>query len=106
METVVFDEVDAGIGGGVAEVVGKKLAQLARYHQVICITHLPQIAQFGNHHFTISKHIRKGRTLTRITPVENDARVHELARMLGGEKITAAAKKHAREMLDAQAPAG
>lgn len=99
VETVVFDEVDAGIGGGVAEVVGKKLARLARYHQVICITHLPQIARFGHHHFTISKHIRKGRTLTRIKPVEDDERVNELARMLGGEKITPTAVRHAREML-------
>jgi DNA repair protein RecN (Recombination protein N) len=102
VETVVFDEVDAGIGGGVAEVVGKKLVQLARYHQVICITHLPQIAKFGRHHFRISKHVKKGRTLTRIEPIHSDDRVNELARMLGGENITPTTVQHAREMLEVQ----
>lgn len=100
VETVVFDEVDAGIGGGVAEVVGKKLSFLARHHQVICITHLPQIAKFGDHHFKISKHVEQGRTITNIDPLGNEERIKEIARMLGGVEITRATIDHAREMLD------
>lgn len=99
VETVVFDEVDAGIGGGVAEVVGKKLADLANHHQVICITHLPQIAKFGNHHYRISKHVSQGRTRTSIRLLNDEDRYKEIARMLGGEKITQATLEHAREML-------
>jgi len=97
--TVIFDEVDAGIGGGAAEVVGKKLARLADFHQVLCITHLPQIAKFGNHHFRISKHIIKGRTATVINSLSASERIQEIARMLGGEKITQTTIDHAREML-------
>lgn len=99
LETIVFDEVDAGIGGGVAEVVGKKLSSLARFHQIVCITHLPQIAVFGDHHFLISKHVSKGRTKTTIEPVNEKERVKEIARMLGGAKITRATLDHAGEML-------
>jgi DNA repair protein RecN (Recombination protein N) len=99
VETVVFDEVDAGIGGGVAEGVGKKLSALARHHQVICITHLPQIAKFGDHHFRISKHVSKGRTRTAINRLDRNERIHELARMLGGAKITEATLAHAKEMI-------
>jgi DNA repair protein RecN (Recombination protein N) len=99
VETIVFDEVDAGIGGSVAEVVGKKLVALARHHQIICITHLPQIAKFGHHHFRISKHVSKGRTITAINRLSDKKRVKEIARMLGGEKITPATLDHAREML-------
>ena len=101
VETLVFDEVDAGIGGGAAEVVGQKLANLARHHQVLCITHLPQIAKYGDHHFRIDKRVAKGRTHTTITPLSPDDRVKEIARMLGGEKLTATTVKHAREMLGA-----
>ena len=97
--TIIFDEVDAGIGGGVAEMVGQKLAALARYHQVICITHLPQIARFARHHFRISKHVAGGRTHTRIDPLDAEARVREIARMLGGATITPKTLDHAREML-------
>jgi DNA repair protein RecN (Recombination protein N) len=99
VETVVFDEVDAGIGGLVAELVGKKLAHLARHHQILCITHLPQIAKYGDHHFCIVKAVSKGRTHTTITPLSAEARVEELARMLGGEKITSTTRAHAKEML-------
>ncbi len=99
LETIVFDEVDAGIGGGEAEVVGKKLSSLARFHQIVCITHLPQIAVFGDHHFLISKHVSKGRTKTTIEPVNKKERVKEIARMLGGAKITRATLDHAGEML-------
>jgi len=99
VETIVFDEVDAGIGGGVAEVVGKKLADLARIHQIICITHLPQIAKFGTHHFRISKQVSGGRTVTTIMPLDKNDRVKEIARMLGGATITKTALEHASEML-------
>jgi DNA repair protein RecN (Recombination protein N) len=99
VETVVFDEVDSGIGGRVAEVVGRKLCQLAKHHQVICITHIPQIAKFADHHLRISKHASKGRTKTAITPLSREERYKEIARMLGGEKITRATLDHAKEML-------
>ncbi len=100
VETIIFDEVDAGIGGGVAEVVGKKLSSLARHHQIICITHLPQIAKFGDYHFSISKHVSRGRTKTTINRLNEKERIKEIARMLGGEKITRATIDHAHEMLD------
>jgi len=99
VETIVFDEVDAGIGGMVAELVGKKLVSLARHHQILCITHLPQIAKYGHHHFRILKAVAKGRTHTTITPLGAEDRVEELARMLGGEKITSTTRAHAKEML-------
>jgi len=99
VETVIFDEVDAGIGGGVAEVVGKKLGALARYHQIICITHLPQIAKFGESHFRISKQVVKGRTKTTISPLSKKERIQEIARMLGGMEITRATLDHASELL-------
>jgi DNA repair protein RecN (Recombination protein N) len=100
VETIVFDEVDAGIGGGTAEVVGRKLFELARHHQVICITHLPQIAKFGEHHFSISKHVNDGRTLTAIQLLNKEDRTREIARMLGGEEITQTTLDHARELLE------
>ncbi|RJQ68959.1 MAG: DNA repair protein RecN [Desulfobacteraceae bacterium] len=102
LETVVFDEVDAGIGGSVADVVGKKLAALARQRQVLCITHLPQIAKYGDHHFRILKSVVKGRTQTTIVALNPEERVEEIARMLGGETITATTLSHAREMLTAE----
>ncbi|MFO7708988.1 MAG: DNA repair protein RecN [Desulfobacterales bacterium] len=97
--TIVFDEVDAGIGGAVAEVVGRSLATLSRRHQVLCITHLPQIAKFAEHHFKISKQVASGRTRTVIVPLSEDERTQEVARMLGGEKITRVTLEHARELL-------
>ncbi|NNL41336.1 MAG: DNA repair protein RecN [Desulfobacterales bacterium] len=100
VETVVFDEVDAGIGGGVAEVVGKKLSSLADHHQIICITHLPQIAKFAKQHFSISKSVSDGRTTTSINPLNEKDRLKEIARMLGGVEITQATLDHAREMLE------
>jgi DNA repair protein RecN (Recombination protein N) len=100
VETIIFDEVDSGIGGGVAEVVGKKLLELSGHHQVICITHLPQIARFGNHHFKIIKHVQEDRTVTTIQELNFEDRVHELARMLGGETLTPTTWEHARELLE------
>lgn len=100
VETIVFDEVDAGIGGSVAEVVGRKLSALARHHQIICITHLPQIAKFSDHHFRISKQVSSGRTKTVIKHLDEAERINEIARMLGGEKITQATLDHAHELLN------
>lgn len=97
--TCVFDEVDSGIGGGIAEVIGRNLSLLARKRQVICITHLPQIACYGDHHFMIQKKTEKGRTQTQIERLQSGAREEEIARMLAGLKITDKAMAHAREML-------
>ncbi len=99
IETVIFDEVDAGIGGGTAEAVGRKLSQLAQEHQIICITHLAQIAKFGEHHFRITKARRQGRTVTRIAPLSYQERIEELARMIGGDTLTSKSLAHAKEML-------
>ncbi|MGN6186469.1 MAG: DNA repair protein RecN [Thermoanaerobaculia bacterium] len=100
--TLVFDEIDAGIGGRVAEVVGRKLQELAARNQVICVTHLPQIAAFGNTHFYVWKEDVKGHTRARIRRLdEEDERVQEVARMLGGESISASAIAHAKELIGA-----
>jgi len=99
--TLVFDEIDAGIGGRVAEVVGRKLRELAERNQVVCVTHLPQIAAFGTTHFYVWKEEVGGHTRARIRRLDDeDERVNELARMLGGESIPASAVAHARELLD------
>lgn len=97
--TSVFDEVDSGIGGAVAEVVGKKLKSVAEGRQVICITHLPQVAVFGNCHNKILKKEEKGRTIATLESLSGSLRVMEIARMLGGSKITDTTIKHAEEML-------
>lgn len=97
--TIVFDEVDAGIGGGIAEVVGRKISELSRFHQVLCITHLPQIARFGTHHYKISKQVANGRTISLIRPLDKNERIDEIARMLGGIEITETTLAHAREIL-------
>jgi DNA repair protein RecN (Recombination protein N) len=99
--TVIFDEVDAGIGGAVAEVVGQKLAALARGRQVLCITHLPQIAAFADHHFAVEKTTAKGRTRSTTRRLGEDDRREELARMLGGVRVSAEARRHAEQLLAA-----
>lgn len=100
--TLVFDEIDAGIGGRVAEVVGRKLQQLAARNQVICVTHLPQIASFGTTHFYVWKEETSGHTRARIRRLDDaEERVGEIARMLGGETVSASATAHARELLAA-----
>jgi DNA repair protein RecN (Recombination protein N) len=97
--TYVFDEVDAGIGGLTANAVGQQIAAVAAQRQVLCVTHLPQIAAFGDHHFSVTKHEEKGRTETSVTRLSGPARQEELARMLGGQR-SAAASAHAAELLE------
>jgi DNA repair protein RecN (Recombination protein N) len=97
--TLIFDEVDSGIGGGVAETVGRMLKRLGQDRQVLCVTHLPQVASQANQHFQVSKHTAAGRTLSRIDVLDVKARVEEVARMLGGLEITATTRQHARELL-------
>jgi len=100
--TLLFDEVDAGIGGGVAEIVGKKLKQVASAHQVICVTHLPQIAALADSHHVVRKEVSKGRTVTTVKKLNEPERVEEVARMLGGLKITDKTRRHAEEMVKGQ----
>ena len=97
--TLIFDEVDSGIGGGVAEVVGRLLKRLGHDRQVLCVTHLPQVASQANQHFEVSKASSGGKPVSRIQALDAKARVEEVARMLGGLEITATTRKHARELL-------
>ncbi|HDR8966551.1 TPA: DNA repair protein RecN [Burkholderia vietnamiensis] len=100
--TLIFDEVDTGIGGGVAEVVGRLLHQLGRNRQVLCVTHLPQVAARGDHHFQVAKGAdERGGTVSSVIALDKASRVEEVARMLGGLEITATTRKHAKEMLAA-----
>lgn len=98
-KTLIFDEIDAGIGGRVADEVGRKLRRLGQPFQVLCITHLPQIAAAGHAHFQISKAVSGGRTQTRVVRLDSSERVEELARMIGGARATEAARAAARELL-------
>lgn len=104
--TLVFDEVDAGIGGGVAEIVGRMLARLGEGRQVLCITHLPQVAACASRQWRVSKRGEQGETLSAVEPLEGDERVEEIARMLGGVTITATTRRHARELLAQTSAAG
>ena len=97
--TLIFDEVDSGIGGGVAEVVGRLLRRLGQERQVLCVTHLPQVASQANQHYQVKKRSEGGKTLSDIDGLDPKARVEEIARMLGGLEITATTRKHARELL-------
>jgi DNA repair protein RecN (Recombination protein N) len=103
--TLVFDEVDAGIGGGVAEIVGRKLAGLAAARQVLCVTHLAQIASLGSRHYRVAKESDGKTTRTVVRRLNSDERVEELSRMLGGVEITERARAHAEEMIDRAAKA-
>ena len=102
--TLVFDEVDAGIGGRVAEAVGRRLRDLARSNQVLCVTHLPHIAAFAHRHYRVCKESAGGRTETAVLPLDEGARVEELSRMLGGETITEKTRHYALEMLERSRP--
>ncbi|MGO8987809.1 MAG: DNA repair protein RecN [bacterium] len=99
-QVLVFDEVDAGIGGAMAEVVGRKLRELSQHHQVICVTHLPQIACFADQHHSVRKEVKSGRTITLVDRLDKELIVDEIARMLGGLKVTEKTKAHAKEMID------
>ncbi len=97
---LIFDEVDVGIGGGIAEVVGKQIRKLGKTHQVFCVTHAPQVAAQGHHHLRVEKTTKKDITYTEIQPLSASEKVTELARMLGGMEITQKTLDHAREMLE------
>ena len=101
--TLIFDEIDTGIGGRAAEAVGKKLKALSRANQVLCVTHLPQIATFADHHYLIEKKQASGRTRTTVRPITGDERKVEIARMLSGAKVTETSLIHAEQMLKANA---
>lgn len=97
--TLVFDEVDTGIGGGVAEIVGRQLRKLGVDGQSLCVTHLPQVAAQAEHHLHVSKQVKSGQTRTRISPLDEEDRIEELARMLGGVELTAQTRAHAADMI-------
>ncbi len=101
--TLIFDEVDAGIGGTAATAVGEKLHKVARGLQVLCITHLPQVAAFADHHFRVEKRETGGRTVTTLTELTGEARIGEMARMLGGARVTERTLEHARELIEQSA---
>jgi DNA repair protein RecN (Recombination protein N) len=101
--TLVFDEIDTGIGGRAAEAVGKKLKALSKANQVLCVTHLPQIATFADHHYVIEKRESAGRTKTTVRHIEGEERTEEVARMLSGAKLTETSRKHAEQMIKANA---
>ena len=96
---LIFDEVDAGIGGAVAAVMGNRLRMLGRYHQVFCITHLPQVASQASTHFVVQNRLPDSRTVTPVKALTLQEREDEIARMLGGAEITASLRKSAAEML-------
>ena len=100
VETVIFDEVDAGIGGKAADAVAKKIQELSSHHQVFCITHLPQIAACAEDHFMVAKHVVDGRTISTISRLDVEDRIMELARMLGGENLTSQTIAYARELVE------
>lgn len=97
---VVFDEVDSGIGGAVAEAVGRRLARVARERQVLCVTHLAQVSAFADRHYVVEKRVVRGRTITEVREVSGRDRVREVARMLAGEVVTGSAEKNAEELID------
>ncbi len=100
VDTIVFDEVDSGIGGATAEIVGRKLKEVSGNHQVICITHLPQIACYGDSHLRVTKKVTAGRTSTVVDKLEDEQKIEEISRMLGGVDLTEMTRDHAREMLE------
>ena len=104
--TIVFDEVDSGIGGATAEIVGRKLKEVSANHQIVCITHLPQIACFGGSHFRVAKEVAGGRTATTVEMLTDEQKIEEISRMLGGVDLTQTTREHAREMLSGAKTAG
>jgi DNA repair protein RecN (Recombination protein N) len=106
VDVLLFDEVDSGIGGAVAQAVGERLRRLSRHRQIVCVTHEPMIAAQAGHHLRVTKQVSGGRTLTRIEPVEGNERVAELARMLAGERASETTRRQARELLEPGARSG
>jgi DNA repair protein RecN (Recombination protein N) len=104
--TLVFDEIDSGIGGGVAEAVGRRLKKLSAASQVLCVTHLAQVAGFADHHYFVEKREVKGRTIAEIEELKGDARTREIGRMLSGQRVTADALKHAEHLIRLGAESG
>ena len=100
VSVLVFDEIDSNVGGRLGAVIGRKLAELARHHQVLCITHLPQIASFAARHLTVRKESREGRSFTSVEFLDGERRIAELAEMIGGKNVTATTRKQARELLE------
>jgi len=100
VDLLIFDEVDSGIGGAVAQAVGERLRRLARHRQIVCVTHLPMVAALAHHHWSVVKQVSGGRTTVRVEPVEGAQRVAELARMLAGERATETTRRQARELLE------
>jgi DNA repair protein RecN (Recombination protein N) len=101
VDLLLFDEVDSGIGGVVAQAVGERLRRLSRHRQIVCVTHLPMIAALASHHLLVTKHVSAGRTAARVDPVTGEARIAELARMLAGDRASQTTRRQARELLDA-----
>ncbi len=101
-QTLIFDEVDAGVGGSVAESVGRLMRQLGRDRQVLAVTHLAQVAVCADHHLVVSKQLHQDATLSSVAKVQGESRVAEIARMLGGERIMATTLAHAKELLQLQ----
>jgi len=102
--TLIFDEIDRGVGGATADAVGRRLAALAGAAQVLVVTHSPQVAALGAHHWRVEKTVSKGMTTSTVTPLDADARIEEIARMLAGDIITPAARDAARALLSARSP--
>ena len=98
--TLIFDEVDSGIGGAVAQTVGELLKQLGQSHQILCVTHLAQVAAQGDHHFKVVKQQMNGKTKSGVESLGRQERIEEIARMLGGTSITDTTRRHARELLN------
>jgi DNA repair protein RecN (Recombination protein N) len=99
LKTFIFDEIDSGIGGKTAEFIAQKLKALSKNHQILCITHLPQIASFASHHYRIEKKVGKDRTFTTVKKLDFEERVEEIARLMSGSRISELALENAREML-------
>ena len=99
-QTLIFDEVDAGVGGAVADTVGRLMRQLGKDRQVMAVTHLPQVAACADQHLVVAKRSDKGKTLSHVDVVTGEQRVGEIARMLGGERLSGTTLAHAREMLE------
>ena len=102
--TLIFDEIDTGIGGRVADAVGRRLKRLAASNQVLCVTHQSLIARYADAHFRVSKAVVDGRTLTSLNELDSEGRVEELARMIGGAEVSPLARDHARELLQHREP--